>query len=129
MSPSPVLPRLEVLQAFKRRMPRLDAAENVSPFDDRITTAHGSVAGYDLAEIHADVRRRVQHTVEDVRDGKKSSQVILLAGDPGTGKTHLLRAFRSAELADEVGYVYVGGSNHWTIREFQPRLLDWMIEA
>jgi hypothetical protein len=126
---SPELQRLQVLQAFKRRMPRADDAENVSPFDDRVSTAHGTAAAGDLPEIHAEVRRRIRHTIEAVRDGERKSQVVLLAGDAGAGKTHLLRTFQSPALAEEVGYVYVGGSNHWHVGEFQARLLDWMIEA
>jgi hypothetical protein len=126
---SPELQRLEVLQAFKRRMPRTDAAGNISPFDDRITTAQGKVTDNDLPQIHAEVRQRIKDTLEAVRDGTRKSQVILLAGDAGTGKTHLLRTFQSSELEEQIGYIRVGGSNHWTINEFQARLLDWMIEA
>jgi hypothetical protein len=126
---SPELQCLDVLQAFKRRMPRADADENISPFDDRISTAHGKAGGGDLSEIHAEVRHRIKHAIETVRDNDRKSQVILLAGDAGTGKTHLLRTFQSPELADEVGYVFVGGSNHWAVNEFQARLLDWMVEA
>jgi hypothetical protein len=126
---SPELQRLEVLQAFKRRMPKADANVNVSPFDDRISTAHGNIKNTDLPEIHSEVRQQIKDTIETVRAGTRKSQVILLAGDAGTGKTHLLCTFQSPESEDEIGYVYVGGSNHWTVGEFQARLLDWMIEA
>src|SRR5206468_2248388 len=63
---SPVLQRLEVLRAFKRRMPRADPAENVSPFDDRVTTAQGDVTSYDLGGIHADVRQRIEQVIRAV---------------------------------------------------------------
>jgi hypothetical protein len=126
---SPELQRVEVLQAFKRRMPQSGVAENVSPFDDRVTTAHGNIAGSDLPEIHSEVRQRIKQIIEVVRNGEKKSQVVLLAGDAGTGKTHLLRTFQAPALTEELDYVYVGGSNHWTINEFQARLLDWIIEA
>jgi hypothetical protein len=126
---SPELQRLEVLHAFKRRMPKADADANVSPFDDRVSTAHGKVKDTDLPQIHAEVRQRIKETIEAVRTGTRRSQVILLAGDAGTGKTHLLRTFQSAGSEKEIGYVYVGGSNHWTVGEFQGRLLDWMIET
>jgi hypothetical protein len=128
-SASPELQRLEVLHAFKRRMPQSTAFRNVSPFDDRVSTAHDEGTAADLPEIHADVRRRIRDTIEAVRAGEKKSQVILLAGEPGTGKTHLLRTFQPPELADELGYIYVGGSNQWNIKDFQARLLDWMFDA
>jgi predicted ATP-dependent serine protease len=108
----PEFQRLEVLRAFKRWMTSADATENVSPFDDRISTAHGQTAGADLPAIHAEIRQRIKDAIEMVRNGAGKSQVILLAGDAGTGKTHLLRTFQSREQAEELGYVYVGGSNH-----------------
>jgi hypothetical protein len=126
---SPELRRLEVLHAFKRRMPQAAAFRNASPFDDRVSTAHDDGTSADLPEIHADVRRCIRDTIEAVRAGEKKSQVILLAGDAGTGKTHLLRTFQPPELADQVGYVYVGGSNQWDVKDFQARLLDWMFTA
>ncbi|OWK46692.1 ATP-binding protein [Fimbriiglobus ruber] len=128
-APNAELLRLEVLRAFKRRMPRSDLNANISPFDDRVTTAQGVVAQYDITDIHAAVRGRIRETIEAVRDGRKKSQVILLTGDVGTGKTHLLRTFQDSDQATAVGYVFAGGSNHWKIEEFQARLLDWVIEA
>jgi hypothetical protein len=128
-SVSPELQRLAVLHAFKRRMPQSAASRNVSPFDDRVSTSHDDGVAADLPEIHADVRRRIRDTIEAVRAGEKKSQVILLAGEPGTGKTHLLRTLQSRELADQAGYVYVGGTNQWDVKDFQARLLDWMFDA
>ena len=98
-SPRPELQRLEVLRAFKRRMVRKgnETAENVSPFDDRITTAYGNIGGYDRPEIHSDIRQRIEQTIELVREGKKKSQVILLAGDAGAGKTR--RRAKVAQVA------------------------------
>jgi hypothetical protein len=110
-------------------MPRSDVSENISPFDDRVTTAHGIVAGYDLPDIHGDIRQRIEQTIQAVQQQQRHSQVILLAGDAGTGKTHLLRTFQSHESSAQLGTIYVGGSNHWAVGEFQARLLDWMIEA
>src|SRR5262249_32964620 len=39
------------------------------------------------------------------------------------------RHFAQPALAEELGYVFVGGSNTWKVDEFQPCLLDWMIQA
>jgi hypothetical protein len=55
--------------------------------------------------------------------------VILLWGERGTGKTHLLQTYRSPDRAEAHGYIFVGGSNHWHISEFEARLLDWIIGA
>ena len=122
------LRELRVLQAFKERLPRAELGENVSPFDDRVVTCNDPVARFDLSDIHADVRRRIENVIGGVHDRQKS-QVILLSGERGTGKTHLLQTFRSHDRAAEHGYVFVGGSNHWAVEEFQARLLDWVVEA
>ncbi|QDU23767.1 AAA family ATPase [Urbifossiella limnaea] len=130
MSPTdPGLARLEVLREFKRRMPRADPDANVSPFDQRVSTAAGGAPGADVAGMHAEARAHVRDTITAVRAGRKQSQVVLLSGAAGVGKTHLLRTFQAAAAADELGHVFVGGSNHWSIDEFQARLLDWVIEA
>jgi hypothetical protein len=128
-STTPELKRLQVLRAFKQRMPQAELAENVSPFDDRIIRCHGTVTAFDLAGIHAAVRHRIAHTIKAVHRGDRKSQVILLAGDAGTGKSHLLRTFQTPEMTDQLGFVYVGGSNQWSINDFHAQLLDWMIES
>src|SRR4051794_7864579 len=77
------LRRLEVLRGFKQRMIVPGRQENISPFDDRVATAEGEVITYDLPEIHAEHRRRIEEAIEAVRGGTRKSQVILLAGDAG----------------------------------------------
>lgn len=129
MTPAdPGLPRLELLREFKRKMPRADLSGNVSPFDAQVSTALGN-ADADVPEMHAEVRQHIRETVTLVRDGKKQSQVVLLSGAAGVGKTHLLRTFRTPEASEELGHIFVGGSNHWTVGEFQAQLLDWVIAA
>ncbi len=123
------LTRIELLREFKRRMPRADPAVNISPFDARVSTAAGGPDGGDVAELNAEVRAYITDTVTAVRDGKKQSQVILLSGGAGTGKTHLVRTFRTPEAMAACGHIFVGGSNHWTIGEFERRLLDWVMAA
>jgi len=123
------LARLELLREFKRKMPRTDPAANVGPFDDCVSTAKNGSTAADLSDIHVGVRTHVRDIIGDVRDGRKQSQVVLLSGAAGVGKTHLLRSFATSESMTELGHVFVGGSNHWTIGEFQAQLLDWVIEA
>ena len=128
--PDAGLARLELLRAFKRKMPRADPAANVGPFEARVCTAAASGPGAeDLADIHAGVRAHVRDAIADVRDGRRQSQVVLLSGAAGVGKTHLLRSFATPEAVGELGHVFVGGSNHWTVGEFQAQLLDWVVEA
>jgi len=128
-NPAWSLEELDVLRSFKLKMPKPDSTGNISPFDVRVATVTGSlVDDGDVAELHEEVRRRIRETIETVR-GNSKSQVLLLAGDPGTGKTHTLNKFRPQEIQDEIGYIFVGGSNHWRIEEFQSQLLDWVIQA
>jgi hypothetical protein len=126
---SPELQRLEVVRSFKRKMSHQDVARNVSPFADQVSTTKDAVAAYDLPDIHAEVRERIEQTLRAVGRGECKSQIILLAGAAGAGKTHLLRTFDTRAPTSAPGHVYVGGSNQWAINEFQPRLLDWVIEA
>jgi len=129
MTPETVeLTELRVLRGFKERLPRADLGENVSPFDNRVTTSNDAVGALDLPDIHRPVRERIERIIQDVHTRQKS-QVILLSGERGTGKTHLLQSYRAREQADALGYVFVGGSNHWAIEEFEGRLLDWVVEA
>jgi hypothetical protein len=132
MTPSPTeapatLRRLTLLREFKLRMLR-SGGENHSPFADRIATSHGDSNRVDLNGLHRDVRDNIARQIEAVRTHQRS-QVILLSGDAGTGKSHILRHFAQPTVAEEFGYIYVGGSNDWDVNEFQPCLLDWMITA
>jgi hypothetical protein len=130
MTPAdPDLVQMELLREFKRRMPQTAPAVNISPFDARVSTAAGGPDGGDVADLHAEVRAYITDAITTVRDGKKQSQVILLSGGAGTGKTHLLRTFQTPEAMAACGHIFVGGSNHWTIGEFERRLLDWVMTA
>ncbi len=124
------LEELEVLRLFKRRMPMPDSAGNLSPFDARVATGVvGAIVEGDVPDLHFDARERIRTTIEAVRDGRKSSQVLLLAGAAGSGKTHLLNTFRNDEIQEQLSFVFVGGSNHWQIKDFEAQLLDWVIQA
>jgi hypothetical protein len=102
--------------------------ENLSPFSDRIATAQTDLKQVDLSSLQAEVRDHITQQIAAVHADRRS-QVILLSGEAGTGKSHVLRHFAQPAMAAEHGYVYVGGSNDWKVDEFQPCLLDWMIQA
>jgi hypothetical protein len=61
---------------------------------------------YDLWEIHAEVRETfstlLNRAVGDPRPHK--GRVLLLLGESGSGKTHLMRAFRAAAQCHGLGY-------------------------
>jgi hypothetical protein len=128
VEPSRELSRLEILRAFKARLGE-NRERNVSPFaKDRVICYHTGVQDCDVPAIHHEVRELIEETVKGIHEGLPS-QVVILAGNPGMGKSHLLNHFRSAKRADELGYVFVGNSNHWKAEEFEECLLDWIIAA
>lgn len=124
---SPELRRFALLREFKLRRLRA-GGENLTPFSDRVSTTHSDNCRIDLAELHKEVRDNIIQQIEAVHR-KHASQVVLLSGEAGTGKTHILRHFAQPALAEELSYIFVGGSNDWVIDEFQYCLLDWMISA
>jgi hypothetical protein len=122
------LSHLEVLRAYKAHFGR-DERKNLSPFAlDQVVGYATDIGTRDVPEIHAAVRQRIREAVESVRGGH-GSQILILAGNPGMGKSHLVNWFRSRERGEELGYVLVGNSNHWRSGEFEACLLDWMLEA
>jgi hypothetical protein len=130
MSSSPETPevrRLALLREFKLRMLRPGGA-NLSPFADRVVTADDDIARTDLPTLHGEVRDHIAHQIAAVH-ARGRSQVVLLSGEAGAGKSHILRHFARPKEANEHGYMFVGGSNDWRVDEFQPCLLDWMIRA
>jgi hypothetical protein len=122
------LTRLEILQAYKQHLAR-QGDINLSPFaPDRVIRYDCNVEPYDVPDIHRGVRERVAGILRDIHGGK-STQVVILAGGPGMGKSHLINYFRSPKLADKLRYVFICNSNHWKVNEFEPCLLDWILEA
>lgn len=126
-STSPELRRLGLLREFKLRVIR-KGAENLSPFTDRIATSHADRSRIDVDALHREVRDNIAQQIAAVRNHQRS-QVVLLSGEAGTGKSHILRYFAQPAVAEEHGYIFVGGSNDWKVSEFQPCLLDWMIAS
>jgi hypothetical protein len=122
------LARLEVLHAYKRRFGG-DGRVNRSPFEQgQIVRYLDDVRAQDVPEIHQQVRQRIQDILTEVRRGD-GSRVVILTGEPGMGKSHLINFFRPPEQARRGGYVLVGNSNHWKCSEFEACLLDWILEA
>ncbi|VTR97832.1 P-loop NTPase family protein [Tuwongella immobilis] len=128
-TPNAPLAELEIQREFKRRMPQSDRMVNLSPFDDRITTHSGRRLSCDLPDINEPLRQHIRDVIQSVRNGEKKSQVILLSGDAGVGKSHLLRTFQDVSPMEQSDYLFVGGSNHWRLEEFEGQLLDWVIAA
>src|SRR5262249_33472349 len=122
------LTRLAILRAFKKHFAG-NGTCNRSPFaEDRVVRYHTDVRPLHVPEIHQTVRQAVEENLVRVQRGEPS-RVVILAGEPGMGKSHLINYFRSRERADDLGYVLVCNSNHWKVQEFEECLLDWILEA
>lgn len=61
---------------------------------------------FDVESIHAGVRRWFDRTLDRVLDpaGPAAGRMLLLLGESGSGKTHLMRAFRGRVHGSERGY-------------------------
>jgi hypothetical protein len=121
------LTHLEILRAYKEHLVR-QGDVNVSPFAERVVCYDSKVEDYDVPELYQEVRQRIAHAIQGIHQGHPS-QVVILAGNPGMGKSHLINHFRAAKQAEELGYVLVCNSNHWKVSEFEACLLDWILEA
>jgi hypothetical protein len=122
------LARLEVLHSYKRLFGR-DERVNRSPFEEgQIVRYLDDVRAQDVPEIHQQVRRRIQDILAEVRKGG-GSRIVMLTGEPGMGKSHLINFFRPPEQGRKGGYILVGNSNHWKCSEFEACLLDWILEG
>ena len=121
------LTRLEILRTFKKRF----AGEqvNYSPFaEDRVVRYDTVIDDLDVPEIHHTVRVAIQEIIQQIHAGQPS-KVVILAGEAGMGKSHLLNYFRTPKLCQQLGYVLIGNSNHWKIQEFEACLLDWTLDT
>src|SRR6478735_1572069 len=102
---TPELLRFSLLREFKLRMLR-PGGENLSPFADRVVTAHSDVCRSDLCGLHGEVRDHITQQVAAVHAHQRS-QVVLLSGEAGAGKSHILRWFARPAVAEEHGYLFV----------------------
>ncbi len=59
----------------------------------------------DVEAIHQEARARLRTMVARAAQGGATGRILLMLGEAGTGKTHLLRAFRNELHAGNRGYV------------------------
>jgi hypothetical protein len=59
---------------------------------------------FDVESIHADARERFLRLVDRASDAK-FGKMLLIKGDAGSGKTHLMRAFRNSVHGENLGFV------------------------
>ena len=118
--------RLEILTRFKQHYQGLG---NRSPFHDHQVIQYATdVRPLHVSDIHQDVRERLLAGIRAVREDD-ASKVVILAGDPGLGKTHLINTLRDPELARKHEYLLVFDSNHWTLPELEEQLLGWILTS
>ena len=128
MTSSEELDRLELLREYKRLFAG-DGKTNRSPFaDERVVRIDAQVQPWDVPEIHKRVRASMEESIRELHQGK-FSKVVILAGETGMGKSHLLNHFRSSERQKELGYIFVGNNNFWKVEEFEPYLLTWLVAS
>lgn len=62
---------------------------------------------FDVREIHAEARAKLEEEAERLADkgDSGSGRILVLLGEGGSGKTHLLRAFRNDLHGSEEGFV------------------------
>src|SRR5947209_8203103 len=100
------LMRLELLRSYKIRFSRNPEC-NFSPFgSDGVACYHTDVSAFDVPAIHARVRERIAAILKEIQ-ANQVSQVAILTGAPGMGKSHLINFFRQRKQAEELGYVLV----------------------
>jgi hypothetical protein len=122
------LTRLELLHALKKHFGD-NARANRSPFaESRVVRYDTDVSPWDVPAIHGEARAATTEIIEGIHRGDPS-QVVILAGEPGMGKSHLINWFRSPQRERELGYVLVCNANSWKVEEFERYLLDGLIEA
>jgi hypothetical protein len=70
--------------------------------------AHGAevfdVDPFDVESIHADARLAFTRLVDRAADAK-FGKILLVKGEAGSGKTHLMRAFRNKVHGEQIGFV------------------------
>jgi MoxR-like ATPase len=85
---------------------------------------------FDVEEVHAEARSAFRQALAQVRAGQ-TSKILLVRGQAGCGKTHLIRALRAevhAAHAGAVAYVHMtaehGDYRHYLLRQVVRSLSD-----
>ncbi|EYF00114.1 AAA family ATPase [Chondromyces apiculatus] len=84
---------------------------------------------FDVESVHKEAREEFQHllTQATTPPGLEAGRILLLLGESGSGKTHLVRAFRNHVHRDGLGFV---GYMHMTTAVSYPRyLLNNLIDS
>jgi hypothetical protein len=124
----PVLARLQALYNLKELLDR-EGPVNVTPFtEDRVVCYETDISGFDVPAIHQTQRDLLHKALAEVHE-QQTARVVLLSGNPGMGKSHLIRYFAQPELAATHRYIFVRPGNDWRIAEFEECLLDSLLAA
>ncbi len=82
----------------------------------------------DVESIHAEARERFDHLLRTAGEGESAvGRILLLRGESGSGKTHLMRAFRTR--THEWGDGYFGYMQMTTAQSYGPYILRRLIES
>jgi ATP-dependent Zn protease len=86
------------------------------------------LAGSDLIEENymPDVVSSFKRAVEDMRSDEPSGRLIILEGPPGTGKTHLIRAFMGSILESKFLIIPPGNAKSLMNPDMIPALINQM---
>lgn len=107
-----------------------DAGEGLddSPFAHSVALGHDEVGDVDVEGLQRDPRAALDERLKMVRkDGR--SQLALVYGPAGMGKTHLLRVYDDPRRMKQQGYVFLHRDNLWQLNEFAESLLNTLLDA
>lgn len=130
--------KLQVLEVYKRKLAGEwveDAATGElvqqlgnTPFDGLAVVRYESdVAPIDVPGIHEMPREQIKEALRRVQsDGK--SEVLLIYGAPGVGKSHLIAWFDQPEGRPK-DVIVLRRPNTWSFEHFDSTLVDWLLET
>lgn len=130
--------KLQVLEVYKRKLAgdwtadattgELTQQPGDTPFDAlEVVRYQSDVSQIDVPGIHDMPREQVKQALERVRN-EGQSEVLLLYGAPGVGKSHLIAWFDQPEGRPE-DVIVLRRPNTWTFDHFDSTLVDWLLET